>query len=73
MTEILKTEKDCTRCGCLSICDAHVTGGTWKHREGKNPCRFRPEITEVPIQPACAPVIDADEQQKNRFSLREDK
>ena len=73
MTEIIKTLKDCAGCLCVSICNAHITGGTWKHRGGINPCRVRPEITEEPISRPCAPVIDADQEQKNRFKLRDQK
>ena len=57
MTEIIKTLKDCAGCLCVSICNAHITGGTWKHRGGINPCRVRPEITEEPISRPCAPVM----------------
>jgi hypothetical protein len=34
----LKTLNDCARCPALKFCDAHVTGGIHKHREGMDPC-----------------------------------
>ncbi len=33
-----KTLSDCAQCEALMICDAHVTGGAHKHREGVDPC-----------------------------------
>jgi hypothetical protein len=34
----LKTLSDCAQCPALKICDAHITGGVHKHREGMDPC-----------------------------------
>lgn len=34
-----KTLADCAKCGVVSICDAHVTGGSWHHDEGVKPCK----------------------------------
>ena len=45
--ETIKTLKDCAECLTLRICDAHITGGTWPHRKGINPCRL--ESTMKPI------------------------
>ena len=39
MTEHVKTLEDCVKCPAHAYCDAHITDGTWKHREGPNPCR----------------------------------
>jgi len=33
-----KTLSDCAACKKLSICDAHISGGVWKHRKGTDPC-----------------------------------
>jgi hypothetical protein len=33
-----KTLKDCICCNVVSICDAHVIDGKWKHRLGVSPC-----------------------------------
>lgn len=35
---VKKTLKDCASCPCVTICDAHVTGGSWPHRGGSAPC-----------------------------------
>lgn len=32
------TLPDCARCPMLKKCDAHITGGTWPHRKGIDPC-----------------------------------
>jgi len=37
--ENLVTLADCAKCPIVSICDAHITGGEWKHRAGVNPCK----------------------------------
>jgi hypothetical protein len=34
----LKTLSDCASCEALKFCDAHITGGVHKHREGMDPC-----------------------------------
>ena len=34
-----QTLRDCAACPTVHICDAHVTGGTWKHKQGVKPCR----------------------------------
>jgi hypothetical protein len=34
-----KTLFDCAECPHLKTCDAHITDGTHKHREGPEPCR----------------------------------
>jgi hypothetical protein len=34
-----KTLKDCAVCPTVGCCDAHITGGTHKHREGVDPCQ----------------------------------
>ena len=39
--EHVVTLADCARCPLVSICDAHITGGEWKHRKGVNPCTIR--------------------------------
>jgi hypothetical protein len=31
--------KTCAGCEVLRMCDAHVTGGEWKHRQGIDPCQ----------------------------------
>lgn len=52
-----KTLKDCAACQKLSRCDAHVSGGSWKHLEGVDPCQISlssPEqvlIDAVPFDP----------------------
>jgi len=35
------TYSDCAACEMVGRCDAHVTGGTWHHREGVDPCVFK--------------------------------
>ena len=37
--EQIRTIRDCAICPDLKDCDAHITGGLKKHREGPNPCR----------------------------------
>ena len=37
--ENVKTLADCARCPLVSLCDAHITNGEWKHRSGVNPCK----------------------------------
>jgi hypothetical protein len=32
-----RTLKGCSRCDVVSRCDAHVTGGSWHHRQGCRP------------------------------------
>jgi len=34
----LTTFADCAQCPVLRCCDAHVTGGSWQHAGGKEPC-----------------------------------
>jgi hypothetical protein len=34
----VKTLRDCAECTHVSLCDAHITGGVHKHREGVDPC-----------------------------------
>lgn len=34
----VKTLKDCYQCEFIGQCDKWYSRGTWKHREGKNPC-----------------------------------
>jgi hypothetical protein len=36
----LKTAEDCAQCSNIKICDAHMTDGQWKHKEGIDPCIF---------------------------------
>jgi hypothetical protein len=34
-----KTLKDCAECEYVSYCDAHMSDGTYHHKEGKDPCQ----------------------------------
>jgi hypothetical protein len=34
-----KTLYDCAKCDNLSHCDAHMSDGTYHHKEGKDPCQ----------------------------------
>jgi hypothetical protein len=34
-----KTLTKCSACPAVSICDAHITGGTWPHAKGISPCK----------------------------------
>lgn len=36
----LKTLEDCAKCDYTRYCDAHVTGGSWRHRAGADPCEL---------------------------------
>jgi hypothetical protein len=36
MTE--KTFHDCAGCDVLTSCDAHISGGSWNHKQGVDPC-----------------------------------
>jgi hypothetical protein len=36
--ERVVTLADCARCPLVSMCDAHITDGEWKHCAGVNPC-----------------------------------
>ena len=45
----VKTLADCAGCGVVSLCDAHVSNGEWKHRKGVDPCEVR-----------LSPLIDAE-------------
>jgi len=42
-----KTEKDCASCEVVGICDAHITGGSWHHRQGVIPCK--PKISDIVV------------------------
>jgi hypothetical protein len=42
-----RTFQDCARCPHLSRCDAHITGGTHRHREGRDPCSLAPPVGSV--------------------------
>jgi hypothetical protein len=44
MTE--KRLEDCAACEMVGRCDAHITNGTWHHRNGKNPCELTIEEKE---------------------------
>jgi len=33
-----RTLEDCAKCPMHTKCDAHITGGTWPHRKGIDPC-----------------------------------
>jgi hypothetical protein len=35
-----KTFEDCAKCKYISTCDAHITDGTHKHREGTDSCQI---------------------------------
>lgn len=37
----VKTLSDCAKCPVVSYCDAHITGGTWPHAKGIDPCKVR--------------------------------
>ena len=37
----------CAACEVLPICDAHITGGSWHHRQGVSPCK--PKIAEIVV------------------------
>lgn len=39
--ERVVTLADCARCSLVMMCDAHITGGEWKHKGGINPCTVR--------------------------------
>src|SRR5512138_3675853 len=39
--EEAKTIKNCAGCPKLTKCDAHISGGQYKHREGPEPCTVR--------------------------------
>jgi len=37
---VFKTLSDCKQCPHLMECDAHITYGAHKHREGPDPCEL---------------------------------
>jgi len=37
---VIKTISDCRECPHLTECDAHITYGAHKHREGPDPCEL---------------------------------
>lgn len=37
------TLRDCAACLVVSVCDAHHSYGTWKHRGGLDPCILNAE------------------------------
>lgn len=45
--EAQKTVKDCATCEVVGICDGHITGGSWHHREGVKPCK--PKIADIVV------------------------
>ncbi|HUW85522.1 MAG TPA: hypothetical protein VMV55_01465 [Methanoregula sp.] len=38
---MIKTMADCAKCPVMTICDAHISNGTWKHKAGVDPCEVR--------------------------------
>ena len=60
MSAALDTEQ-CAGCAAVKICTRWNPNGTWDYRKGIEPCRPVPEQS---------PIIDADEETKNRFRLR---
>jgi hypothetical protein len=47
----VKTLKDCSVCPVVWLCDAHVTGGEWKHDGGVVPCRIQTDYRIMRILP----------------------
>jgi len=43
----VKTAKECAACPVVGICDAHITGGSWHHRQGAHPCK--PKISDIVV------------------------
>ena len=41
---VVKTLEDCINCEVVSICDAHVTNGKWKHKKGVIPCEVEKHV-----------------------------
>ncbi len=73
----------CSGCPAVKICTGpNPDAGTWDYTKGKNPCRPVPENTprarqlvygrEYNCKPA-GPVIDAEQSQRDRFRLRDQK
>jgi hypothetical protein len=68
MSEKIVTMKDCAGCDAVSMCDAHVTGGPWKHRGGPNPCRFvRDEIIDADDALKDTPFADVEPFDPEKF------
>lgn len=40
----VKTVKECAACPVVAMCDAHITGGSWHHRQGAHPCKPTTDI-----------------------------
>ena len=60
------TPADCAGCPALTKCTAHITGGTWDHRKGVDPCISTPAATERKSE-------GSEQGYAQRFSLREGK
>jgi len=39
ITEHEKALKDFAECEAIGMCDAHNSDGSWRHRDGPNPCK----------------------------------
>jgi ferredoxin-like protein FixX len=53
--EITVTMEHCAECPAVSMCDAHITDGAWKHRKGQRHCKV------VRENRSDSQIIDADE------------
>ena len=53
--EITVTMEHCSECPAVSMCDAHITDGAWKHRKGQRHCKV------VRENRSDSQIIDADE------------
>ena len=77
MSAALDVEQ-CAGCSKVQICTRWNPAGTWDYTKGTDPCRpvkiyTRPRIIEEPIPSRIAPVIDAEQVQRDRFRLRDQK
>ena len=81
MAAAIDTEQ-CAGCPAVNLCDHWNKDGIWPHAKGIEPCRPVPENTprarqlvygrEYNCKPA-GPVIDAEQSQRDRFRLRDQK
>jgi hypothetical protein len=74
----------CVGCAAVKICTRWNPAGSWDYTKGIESCRpvkayRRPRITEepipsrinrIPLKPV-APVLDAEESQRDRFRIRD--
>jgi hypothetical protein len=73
-----KTPEDCAQCPTLTRCTAHISGGSWPHNKGVDPCVViigeKSTKTAIPPPPSTMPRKGEEEAEPGyaqRFSLRD--